>query len=138
MSVNPLAYSVVYSAVPCVGSLAFFMLLFGFIIIMRYMSYKQTLKLAEKGIVIPERKSDGKGALRWGIVITALALALCIGLYPIGFLDGRGRLFPFNFGPWMLFGLIPLFLGIALIIIYVATRDKKSKNEAAMTTTNSG
>jgi len=108
--------------IPCCGFLAFFFLVFAFVVVMRYLSYRETMTLADKGLVRPPR-SDGKDALRWGVVITALGLALCAGLYPIGFLTGNT--FPLGFGPWMLAGLIPMFFGLALVLIYVLTREEK-------------
>lgn len=54
-------------------------------------------------------------ALRKGITVTAIGLALTLGLGSIGFLaydDGQ-----FHPGPWLLGGLIPLFIGIAQIIV---------------------
>ena len=106
--------------------LGFCILLFGFIVLMRYISYRETLALAEKGLVRPEMAHDnGKGALRWGIVIASLGLALCIGLYPLGWLGGGG-VYPLNLGPWMLAGFIPLFFGLGLVLIYVLTSEDKS------------
>ncbi len=120
-----------YNAVlPCMFVGFVFFIVFGFFALMRYINYRETLALAEKGLVRPEpARSNGKGALRWGIVITALGLALCIGLYPFGFLAGSQ--FPLFFGPWMLIGLVPTFFGLALILIYVLTREEKPKEEAA-------
>ena len=39
----------------------------------------------------PDRtfSGNGKDTLRWGIVIAAVGLALCVGLYPIGLLPGN-------------------------------------------------
>ncbi len=103
-------------------SLGFFFLMFGFIALMRYLGYRETLALAEKGLVRGRmRGNGGKDTLRWGIVITAVGLALCIGIYPLGFVIQSG--FPLGFGPWMLVGLIPTFFGLGLILIYVLTRD---------------
>ena len=119
-----------------VGTLGFFVLTFAFIIAMRYLSYRETLTLAEKGLVRPGRMmgGNGKDTLRWGIVITAVGLALCAGLYPIGLLPGNS--FPFGLGPWMIAGFLPTFFGLGLILIYVVTRDSSddkaqpgSKNE---------
>ncbi len=119
------------SVVPCGAFLGFFVLLFGAIVFLRYLSFRETVILAEKGLVRPEPpRSNGKGALRWGIVITALGLATSIGLYPFGFLGDIGRQFPLYFGPWMLVGLIPTFFGLGLILIYVLTREEKPKEEA--------
>lgn len=113
---------------PCIGFLGFFLLLFGFIAIMRFLSYRETLALAAKGLVRPDRaRGNGKDTLRWGIAITAIGMALCVGLYPIGFVAGSG--FPLGFGPWMLAGLLPMFFGLGLVLIYVLTREEKKNGE---------
>ena len=112
----------------CLGSLSFFVILFGFIAFMRYLSYRETLALAEKGLVRPERtRRNGKDTLSWGIALAALGAALSIGVYPAGFSNSNP--YPLNFGPWMLIGLIPLFFGLGLILIYVLTREEKPKDE---------
>jgi hypothetical protein len=80
--------------------------------------------LAEKGLIHPQKQSDGKDTLRWGIVITAVGLALCVGLWPIGFL--AGDTYPLGLGPWMLIGIVPTFFGLALILIYVLTYDRQN------------
>jgi hypothetical protein len=110
-------------------SLGFFFLVFGFIVLMRFITYRETLALAEKGLVRGRvRANGGKDTLRWGIAITAVGLALCVGLYPLGFVIRSG--FPLGFGPWMLAGLLPTFFGLGLILIYVVTReDDKPKDE---------
>jgi hypothetical protein len=114
---------------PCVMSIGFFLSLFGFLALMRYFRYKETMALAEKGLMRPGPYGNGKDTLRWGIAITAVGLALCLGLYPIGFLPGNSGDFPLGFGPWMLGGLIPTFFGIGLVLIYILTREGKSKND---------
>lgn len=115
--------------IPCVGGLGFFILLFSFIVLMRFLSYRETLALAEKGLVRPDRaRGNGKDTLRWGIAITAIGLALCLGVYPIGFIAGSD--FPLGLGPWMLVGLLPTFFGLALVLIYYLTREPKPKDEA--------
>jgi hypothetical protein len=105
-----------------------FLVLFGFL---RWLRYQETMQLAEKGLVHPGYGSNGKGTLRWGLAITALGIALSIGLYPIGFLPGISGEFPLNFGPWMLVGLLPMFFGLSLIVIYTLT----PKNESDETNT---
>ncbi len=104
----------------CLGVLGALGLIVGMIILLRYLSYRETLALAEKGIVRQPRESDGKLTLRWGIILTAVGLALCLGLYPLGAVLNAG--YALNFGPWMLFGLIPFFFGLGLILIYVLTK----------------
>ncbi len=109
--------------------LGFFLILFGFVALMRYLSYRETLALAERGLVRAERAGgNGADTLRWGIVITAVGLALCLGLYPLGFLGGTR--FPLGLGPWMLVGLLPTFFGLGLVLIYVLTRERKDERPA--------
>lgn len=114
--------------IPCAGGLGFLFIILSFIVVMRYLSYRETLSLAEKGFM-PSARNNGKGSkttLIWGIIITAIGLALIIGLWPLGVLIGINV--PFGFGPWMLTGLLPTFFGLALILIYVLTREPKPKN----------
>ncbi len=54
---------------------------------------------------------SGRRQLRKGITLTFVGLALFIGLSFIGFGDGGWR--P---GPWLLGGLIPMFVGIAQVV----------------------
>jgi hypothetical protein len=104
-------------------TLGFFIILFAFIGLMRFVSYRETMGLAEKGLVRGDlRRNGGKDTLRWGIVITSVGLALCIGLYPIGFASGSRWLF--GLGPWMLAGLLPTFFGLGLVLIYALTKEK--------------
>jgi hypothetical protein len=64
------------------------------------------------------------GRLRgWGLGLAALGLALLIGLYPFGFVTQEP--WPLHFGPWMVVGLVPLFVGLALLITdYVSQRNQ--------------
>jgi hypothetical protein len=114
--------------IPCAGSLTFVVVILAFIVVMRYLSYKETLSMAEKGYMPPVRvNGKGKATLIWGIIITALGLALMIGLLPLGVMLNANV--PFGFGPWMLAGLLPTFFGLALILIHVLTREPQPKNE---------
>lgn len=107
----------------CAGSLATLSLAAVVIIVLRYLNYRQAVTLAEKGFMPEKRKSDGKEALRWGILLSALGTALCLGLYPLG--SGLPGQYPLGFGPWMLLGLVPLFFGLGLLLIYALGREKK-------------
>ena len=106
---------------PCLGIVAIFAIIFGFLAFTRYMNYKETIALAEKGLTRPEKKT-GKGLLRWGIVVTTLGLALSIGLYTVGF-DSANN-YPLHLGPWMLGGFVPLFLGLGLVLIHYLTEKE--------------
>jgi hypothetical protein len=104
---------------PCLGILGALAIIFGFLGFIRYMNYKETIALAEKGLPRPEQNTRG-GLLRWGILTTALGLALSLGLYPLGFSAGYD--YPLHLGPWMLGGFVPLFLGLGLILLHFLTQ----------------
>jgi hypothetical protein len=97
------------------------LIIFGFIALMRFISYRETIALAEKGLVRPAKAksngNNGKSALRWGIVIASIGLAVIIGVFPIG-------------GPLLLVGLIPTFFGLGLVLIYVLTREPDKDEES--------
>lgn len=93
-----------------------------FMLVWRYIKYKETVALAERGLLHPEpqrAESDGKDTLRWGIILVALGLALSIGLY----IDSGWDLL-------LLIGLLPLFFGLALILIYVLTHEEQAQPSA--------
>ncbi len=119
-----------FSILACAGFLGFFLIVSGFFAFWRYLQYREVVALAEKGLVRPAPATGTGSALRWGIVIAALGVALSIGLYPIGFvIDPPSRLFPLHFGPWMLTGLVPLFFGLGLVLIHALTREDRPKGE---------
>ena len=107
--------------IPCLGVVGILVVIFGFLAFMRYINYKETVLLAEKGLTKPETK-PGKGMLRWGIVVTSLGVAFTIGLYAIGY--GSADRYPLHLGPWMLGGFVPLFLGIGLILVHYLTEKE--------------
>lgn len=104
--------------VPCISIVSVLLVIFGFLAFIRYLSYRETIALAEKGFTKPESKSS-TGILRWGIMVTALGAALTIGLYLFGF-DSADN-YPLHLGPWMLGGFVPLFLGLGLILLHYLT-----------------
>jgi hypothetical protein len=107
--------------VPCISIVSILLVIFGFLAFLRYMNYRETIALAEKGLTRTEPK-NGKGFLRWGIIVTGLGIALSLGLYPIGFSAGEN--YPLHLGPWMLGGFVPLFLGLSLILFhFVSQKD---------------
>lgn len=113
--------------ISCMGSLGSLFLFLSFIVAMRYISYRETMKLADKGLMRPVRNGNGKAALIWGIILTAIGMALIVGLWPLGVMIDAN--IPFGFGPWMLGGLLPMFFGLALILIHVLTREPQPKDE---------
>jgi hypothetical protein len=89
-----------------------FVLVF-FFLAMRYIAYRERIELAERGFLTPEEsfwerigQRSPRGVL-WAGVITAMSgLALLLGLATIGI------------GVWLLGGLIPLFVGAGMVLIY--------------------
>jgi len=84
----------------------------GFITLSRYISYKERVALAQLGFTMDSFQPDvsrrhGKHGILWGGVITAMSgLGLLLGLSPLGM------------GVWLLGGLLPLFVGIGMVLIY--------------------
>ena len=105
----------------CLGAAGILTIILGFIALLRYLSYRETIALAEKGLSPPEKKNS-KPLLRWGVIITALGLVFTLGLYLLGLLvEGN---YPLHLGPWMLGGLIPLFFGLALVLLHYLTEKE--------------
>jgi hypothetical protein len=63
------------------------------------------------------------------MVLTALGIALTIGLYPLGLLSNTVSNYPLGLGPWILTGLIPLFLGLSLILIHLLTKKDNTASK---------
>ena len=103
--------------------------IFGAVVLMRWFKHREILAMVEKGLLprqglLPKqytryvrasRGRGGRGLLGWGVALAMLGLALIIGLLPV---DG--------FSPLLLFGLIPLFIGLALLITYFVTRKEEA------------
>ncbi|MHB9034493.1 MAG: hypothetical protein ACYC6L_15785, partial [Anaerolineae bacterium] len=84
----------------------------GFLTLGRYIAYKERVALAQLGFTPETLRTDvpkqgGKRGVLWGGVITAMSgMALLLGLSTLGM------------GVWILGGLVPLFVGIGMVIIY--------------------
>lgn len=103
------------------GWLAALVIFFGFIVLLRYLHHRERMALITQGIHPDNAKKQrrSRGILRAGLITTMVGLALTVGLYPIGFLlPPSFAATPFHLGPWLLPGLIPLGVGIALIGSY--------------------
>lgn len=98
-----------------------FAIIVGLIVFVRYLSYRETISQAEQGLQRQETPKS-KPLLRWGMVITVLGLILTLGLYAVGFLSTDS--YPLHLGPWMLGGLIPLFLGLGLLLLHYLTEKE--------------
>jgi len=110
--------------IACLGFMSFFVLLFGTLLLLRWFRHKETLAMIERGLLpasAARPRRNGKATLAWGIGITVFGLALLGGSWPFSFLwatDGIYR------GALLLPGLIVLFIGVALLIVYFATRPE--------------
>ena len=98
---------------------------FAFFAFIRYLRYKETITLAEQGLLRPQQRRNDRQTTKWGFVISAIGMAFTCGLWPLGFIEGAPS-FPLGFGPWMLVGLLPLFFGIALICIGELNRQENN------------
>ena len=107
--------------IPCLGIVGSLTVIFGFLAFLRYMKYRETIALAEKGLTPPKTKSN-QPLLRWGIVLTSIGLAFTIGLYFAGFATFNN--YPLHLGPWLLGGLVPLFLGLGLVLLHYLTEKE--------------
>jgi hypothetical protein len=109
-----------------VGWLIALAIFFGFIVLLRYIDHRERMALILRGIDPNSlrRQRRGVGILRAGLITAMVGLALTIGLYPLGFmLPASITGAPFHFGPWLLPGLIPLAVGIALVISHYLGQD---------------
>ncbi len=110
-----------------IGWLLALAIFFGFIILIRYLQHREHMAMINTGIhphSFRQQHRRSPGMLRAGLIIAMVGLTLTIGLYPIGFiLPPVFASIPFHFGPWLLPGLIPLGVGIALISSYYLERD---------------
>jgi len=97
----------------CIGGLGAFLIVFGLIAFLRYLRHKEIIALAEQGLPYPENQNGGKDLLRWGIGITAIGLALIAGVLPLAMQNAWAL---------TLIGLIPVFFGLALLLVYVLTQ----------------
>jgi mannitol-specific phosphotransferase system IIBC component len=105
-----------------IGSVVVFAVVFGFAAYTRYLQHKETMALAEKGLLPLEKTLEkGKALFRWGLIFSGLGLILVLAMIP----------FAWN-NIWILFllGLLPLGLGLGLILIYVIMQEGPPPKEA--------
>jgi formate hydrogenlyase subunit 3/multisubunit Na+/H+ antiporter MnhD subunit len=105
---------------------------FGFIVLLRYLYHRERMALISQGIDPGSRRTrqQNRGILRAGLITGMVGLALTLGLYPVGFfLPTTFSSAPFHLGPWLLPGLIPLGVGLALITSYYLEQSNQSGDE---------
>ncbi len=115
-----------------IGWLIALAVFFGFIVLLRYIHYKERMALLTYGIN-PEsmrKQRRSRGILRAGLITAMVGLTLTIGLYPVGFiLPSAFTATPFHLGPWLLPGLIPFGVGVALIVSYYLEQSSHVGND---------
>jgi hypothetical protein len=103
-----------------------FAVVFGFAAYTRYLQHKETMALAEKGL-LPDENLDKKGLAiqRWGMIFSILGLILIMVMIP----------FAWN-NIWILFlvGLLPLAFGLGLMVIYVLMQEEIKTEKPAKET----
>jgi hypothetical protein len=102
---------------------------FGFIVLLRYLHHREWMALIKNGINPAQMRKQrrSRGMLRAGLITGMVGLTLTIGLYPIGFFLPLTA--PFHLGPWLLPGLIPLGVGVALIVSYYLEQSQPPPTE---------
>lgn len=98
----------------------------GFITLNRYIAYKERVALAQLGFSLEDLNRDaaakmqGNRGVLWGGVITGTSgLALLLGLATLGM------------GAWLLAGLLPLFVGLGMVLIYFLTLGPAPASETS-------
>jgi hypothetical protein len=96
-----------------------------FLVAIRYITYRERAAMAQHGVFLPDESLLDRLGYRypqgvlWGGVITAMCgLALLLGLATIGI------------GPWLLGGLVPLFVGLGMVFVYFtggSARQRKAE-----------
>ncbi len=95
-----------------------------FILLLRYLEHRERMSMIERGLLQPEtsqrpRYLRGSAQLRGGLITAGVGFALTVGLYNLGWLlPAPLTAAPGRIGPWLLPGLIPLAIGLALVAGY--------------------
>ncbi|GHO89932.1 DUF6249 domain-containing protein [Dictyobacter formicarum] len=115
-----------------IGWLIALAIFLGFIILLRYIQHRERMAMISRGLHPPEtqRRRRNKGILRAGLITMMVGITLLIGLYPIGFLlPATFTSAPFHIGPWLLPGLIPFGVGLALTGSYYLEQNSQNDLE---------
>lgn len=100
--------------VPTFAVCMLFSVIFGFLAYVRYLRYKETVALAERGLLHPSRRrKQGRisNTLRWGIVIFITGIGLSLGLLIID----EDAVIP---------GILAVFFGLSLVVVHFASRGE--------------
>ena len=114
------------------GALALFL---GFILLVRYLNHRERMMLIERGLLDQldaerPRTPRSSAMLRGGLITAMVGLAVTLGLYTMGYLlPAPFNAVPGRFGPWLLPGLIPLAVGLALVASYYLSPPRPASVE---------
>ena len=124
-----MSYNVIAILLGWLIALAIFL---GFIILLRYIQYRERMAMLKHGIPPRERNRQRhhQGILRAGLITMMVGISLTIGLYPLGFvLPAAFTATPLHLGPWLLPGLIPFGVGLALAVSYYLEQGSQNEME---------
>jgi hypothetical protein len=122
----------------CVAPIGLVGVILGVVVLVRWMKHREIIAMVEAGIEPGEYPKLTRAAgqrrspvlIGCGVGLAMLGLALIIGLWPIsGIVEEQ---FPLGFGPWMLIGLVPLFLGLALLIVHYLIEERQARSSAGV------
>lgn len=113
--------------IPAITVSFIFLVIFGFFAFMRYLRYKETIALAERGLLRPSRRrtGNGRGMFKWGVLMTCVGAGLFCTLAPIGVLSGSPE--PAVIG--IIIGVLPASFGIGLILVDRYTRTQGERED---------
>lgn len=115
-----------------IGWLIALAIFLGFIILLRYIQHRERMAMISRGLHPPETRGRrrNRGILRAGLITMMVGITLLIGLYPIGFLlPATFTSAPLHIGPWLLPGLIPFGVGLALTGSYYLEQNSQNDIE---------
>jgi len=122
-----------------IGALALFL---GFILFVRYLDHRERMTMIERGILtddVGRQRARGAALLRGGLITAMVGFAVTVGLYTVGYLlPPPFSAVPGRFGPWLLPGLIPLAVGVALVASYYLAPPRPSGTDADSESAESG
>lgn len=113
------------------GTLALFL---ACIVAVRYLEHRERMSMIERGLVPPAARGRqarrGSGLLRGGLITMSVGIAVTVGLYNLGYLlPAPFSAVPDRIGPWLLPGLIPTAVGLALVASYYLAPPRASAGE---------
>ncbi len=114
------------------GALALFL---GFILLVRLLDHRERMTMIERGLLDrlegdPLRPPRGSAMLRGGMITAMVGLVVTLGLYTLGYLlPAPFSAVPGRVGPWLLPGLIPLAVGLALVASYYLSPPRQRERD---------